>query len=101
LARKGYAMTKLKKIMKRYRSKIKSISMVTQQQMSESGSSLYLQINVGINEFNEMISQLKAKLKNTDSRSRKLKIFTVLPKSWGIHRIEKRLPNIKLVSHRS
>jgi hypothetical protein len=57
--------------------------------MSESDSSLHSQINVGINEFNEMISQLKEKLKNTDSRSEELKILTVLPKSWGICRIEK------------
>jgi ribosome-associated translation inhibitor RaiA len=63
LARKRYARTKLKKIMKKYRSKIKSVSLVLQQQMSESNSSLYSQINVGINEFNEMISQLKEKLK--------------------------------------
>jgi hypothetical protein len=54
---------------------------------------------VGINEFNEMISQLKEKFKNTDSRSEKLKILTVLPKSWGICRID-RVPNIKLVSQK-
>jgi hypothetical protein len=57
--------------------------------MSESDSSLYSQINVGINEFNEMISQLKEKFNNTDSRSEKLKILTVLPKRWGICRIVK------------
>jgi hypothetical protein len=44
---------------------------------------------VGINEFNEMINQRKEKFKNTHSRSDKLKILTVLPKSWGICRIEK------------
>jgi hypothetical protein len=57
--------------------------------MSESDSSLHSQINVGIYEFNEMISQLKENFRNTDSRSEKLKILTVLPKSWGICRIEK------------
>jgi hypothetical protein len=44
---------------------------------------------VGINEFSEMISQLKEKLKHTDSGSEKLKILTVLPKRLGICRIEK------------
>jgi enolase len=46
-------------------------------------------MNVAISEFNEMISQLKEKCKNTYSRSEELKILTVLPKSWGICRIEK------------
>jgi hypothetical protein len=59
LATRRYTTTKLKKIMKRYRSKIKIVSTVLQQQMSESGSSVHSQINLGINEFNEMISQLK------------------------------------------
>jgi hypothetical protein len=36
-----------------------------------------------------MISQLKEKFKNTYSRSEKLKILTLLPKSWGICRTEK------------
>jgi hypothetical protein len=49
--------------------------------MSESGSSLQSQVNVGINEFNEMFSQLKAKFRNTESRSEKLKTLTALPKS--------------------
>jgi hypothetical protein len=89
LARKRYATTKLRKITEIYRSKIKSVSLVLQQQMSESDSSLHPQINVGIYEFNEMISQLKAKFKNADSRSEKPKILTVLPKSWGICRIDK------------
>jgi hypothetical protein len=44
---------------------------------------------MGINEFNEMISQLKEKFKNTDSGSQKLKILTVLPKSWGISGLKK------------
>jgi hypothetical protein len=61
LARKRYATTKLKKITKRYRSKIKSVSLVLQQQMSESDSSLHSKINVRVNEFNEMINQLKEK----------------------------------------
>jgi hypothetical protein len=39
LARKRYDTTKLKKLTKRYRSKIKSVSPVLQQQMSESDSS--------------------------------------------------------------
>jgi hypothetical protein len=39
-----------------------------------------------------MISRLKRKFKNTDTRSKKLKILTVLPKSWGIRRIEKEFP---------
>jgi hypothetical protein len=82
-------MTKLKKITKRYRTKIKSVSPVLQQQMSESDSSLHSQRNVGINEFNEMMNQLKEKFKNTDSRSEKLTILTVLPKSWGTCRIKK------------
>jgi hypothetical protein len=69
LARKRYATTKLKKITKRYRNKIKDVSPVLQQQMSEPDSSLHSQINVGINEFNEMINQLKGKFKNRDSRS--------------------------------
>jgi hypothetical protein len=89
LTRKRYATTKLKKITKRYRSKIKSVSLVLQQQMSESDSSLHSKINVRMNEFNEMINQLKERLKNTDSRSEKLKILTVPPKRWGICRIEK------------
>jgi hypothetical protein len=57
--------------------------------MPESDSSLHSQINVGINEFNGMISQPKEKFKNTDSRSEKLKILTVLPKILGICSIEK------------
>jgi hypothetical protein len=81
LARKRHASTKLKKVTKRYRSKTKCVSLVLQQQMSESDSSLHSQIYVGINEFNEMISRLKRKFKNTDTRSKKLKILTVLPKS--------------------
>jgi hypothetical protein len=48
--------------------------------MSESNSSLHSQINVVKNEFNEMISQVKEKFKNTDSRTEKLKILIVLPK---------------------
>jgi benzoyl-CoA reductase/2-hydroxyglutaryl-CoA dehydratase subunit BcrC/BadD/HgdB len=48
--------------------------------MSESDSWSHLQISVGINEFNEMISQLKEKFKKTVSRSEKLKILTVPPK---------------------
>jgi hypothetical protein len=36
-----------------------------------------------------MISQLKEKFKNTYSRSERLKILTVLPKGWGICRIDK------------
>jgi hypothetical protein len=89
LARKRYARTKLKKITKRYRSKIKNVSLVLQQQMSESDSSSHSKMNVGINEFNEMIIHVEEKFKNTDSRSEKLKILTVLPKSWGTCRIEK------------
>jgi predicted transport protein len=96
LARKICARTKLK-IMKTYRTKIKSVSPVLQQQMLESDSSLHSQINVGINEFNEMISQLKEKFRNTDSRSEKLKILTFLLKSWGIHRIEKEFQTSNLL----
>jgi hypothetical protein len=44
---------------------------------------------VRINEFNKMISQLKENFKNTDFRSGKLKVLTVLPKCWGICSIEK------------
>jgi hypothetical protein len=100
LATKRYAVTELKKITKRYRSKIKSVSPVLQQQMSESDSSLGSQIYAGINEFKEIISQLKDKFKNTDSRSKKLKILTALPKCWGMCTIE-RVPNMKLVSQKS
>jgi hypothetical protein len=67
LAREIYARTKLNKITKRYGSIIKSVSLVLQQQMSESDSLSHSQINVAINEFNEMIIQLKEKFKNTDS----------------------------------
>jgi hypothetical protein len=101
LARKRYATTKLKKIMRRYRRKIKTVSPVLQQQMSESDSPLHSQLNVGINEFNEMISQLKGKFKNADSRSEKLKILTVLPKSWGIGSIEKEFPTSNWLSRKA
>jgi hypothetical protein len=89
LASIRYAVTKLKKITKRYRSKIKNVSLVLQQQMSESDCSLHSQINVIVHKFNDMISQLKEEFKNTDSGSEKLKILTVLPNSWGMCRIEK------------
>jgi hypothetical protein len=69
--------------------------------MPESDYSSHSQINVKINGFNEMISQMQQKFKNTDSRSGKLKILTVLPKSWGIRRIEQRFQTSKWLARKA
>ena len=38
-------------------------------------------------DFDEMISQMKEKFKITQSRSEKIQILTVLPKSWEVRKI--------------
>ena len=40
-------------------------------------------------DFEEMIGQLMDKFSTSDSRSEKLQVLTVLPKSWQIRKIER------------
>jgi hypothetical protein len=78
-------------ITRRYRSKIKSVSLVLQQQMSESESSSHLQLNVGIMNLMKWSANWKKNSKTKILEVRNLKFWLFFQKGWGIHRIEKEL----------
>ena len=45
------------------------------------------QVALSVGDAEEIVQQLKEKLQSTTSRSERLRVLTVLPKSWSIKKI--------------
>ena len=77
--RKRYPGEKLEKITDAFRKKLRMTPKQTEDEDFETKA----------RDFEEMIGQLKDKFSTSDSRSEKLQVLTVLPKSWQIQKIER------------
>lgn len=81
-SRKSYASKKLNKIsdsMKRKFENLKGSSITLQEPCTSS-------LNSKVDDFEELLNQLKNKFESVSKRSEKIKILTLLPRSWSVRK---------------